>query len=68
VEEAFDVLFAHRWEDERADHGKANLAAVGVAGEHEVDVGEAGVLDDRVDEVRFVTHEEHRGVGHGGDG
>jgi len=68
VEEAFDVLFAHRWKDEWAEHGETDLAAVGVAGEHEVDVGEAWVLDDRVDEVRLVAHEEHRGVWHGRDG
>ena len=57
VEEAVDVLFAHRWKDERADDREADLAAVGVAGEHEVDEREAWVLDYRIDEVWFVAHE-----------
>jgi len=40
---------------------------VSVAGEHHVDEREAGVLDDRIDEVGLVAHEEDRGVGHGRD-
>ncbi len=31
VKEAFNVAFAHGWEDERANDGETNLAAVGVA-------------------------------------
>ncbi len=68
VEEAFYIFFAHRWEDERADDGKANLAAVGVAGEHEVDEREAGMLHDGVDEVRLVAEEDDGRVGVGRNG
>jgi hypothetical protein len=58
VEEAFDVLLAHGWEDERAGEGESDLAAVGVAGEHDIDEGEAGMLHDMVGEVGFVAHED----------
>ena len=68
VEEAFDVFFAHRWEDEWADYREADLSAVSMAGEHHVDEWEAGVFDNGVDEVGFVAHEEYRGVGHRWDG
>ena len=68
VEEAFDVLLAHGREDQRADEGKADLAAVGVAGEHEVDERETWVQDDLFDVVGLVAHEENGGVGAGGDG
>lgn len=43
LEEPLHVLLAHGGEDEWAEDGQADLAAVGVAGEHEVDEGEAGV-------------------------
>jgi hypothetical protein len=68
VEEAFDVLAAHGREDERAGEGQAHLAAVGVAGEHEVDHGEAGVEDDFVGEVGLVDHEEDGGARDGRNG
>jgi hypothetical protein len=68
VEGSLDVLLAHGGKDERADEGEADLAAVGVAGEHEVDEREAGVLDDLVGEVGLVAHEQDGGVGVGGDG
>lgn len=41
---------------------------MGVAGEHEVDERETGVLDYGVDEVGLVAHEDHRRVGVGWDG
>ena len=68
VKGSLDVLLAHRRKDEGADDGEADLAAVGVAGEHEVDEGEAGVLDDLVDVVGLVAHEQDGGLGVGGDG
>ena len=68
AEEAFYILFAHRWKDERAYQRETYLAAVGVAGKHQVDEREAGMLDDGVDEVRLVAHEEYGGVGRAGDG
>ena len=63
LEETFDVLLAHGGKDQGADVGKADLAAVGVAGEHEVDEREAGVKDDLVDVVRLVAHEDDGGAG-----
>ncbi len=45
AEVAFDVLLAHGREDERAEEGEADLAAVGVAGEHEVDERAARVVE-----------------------
>ena len=68
VEHAFDVLLTHGRKDERAEDGEADLAAVGVAGEHEVDEREAGVLDDGLDVVRLVAHEEDGCAGVGRDG
>ena len=68
AEGAFDVLLAHGREDERAEDGQADLAAVGVAGEHGVDPGEAGMADDVVDEVGLVAHEDDGGAGSVGDG
>jgi hypothetical protein len=62
VEKAFDILLAHRGKDERADVGKADLATVGVAGQHDIDERKAGVEDDLVDVVRLMAHEENRGV------
>ena len=38
---------------------------MGVAGEHEVDDGEAGVTDDAVGVVGFVGHEDDGGAGGG---
>ncbi len=67
VEHAFDVLLAHGRKDERADDGEADLAAVGVSGEHEVDEREAGVEDDVFDVVGLVAHEDHRSAGVSGD-
>ena len=66
--EALSKLAAHGREGERANEGKADLAAVGVAGEHEVDQREAGVLDDLVGVVGLVDHEDDGGAGNGGDG
>jgi len=68
VEEAFDVLLAHGGKDQRADEGKADLAAVGVTGEHEVDERKARVVNDLVHVVGLVAHEENGGAGVGGDG
>ena len=68
LEEAFDIFLAHGGEDERAYEGEADLAAVGVAGEHDVDEGEAGVVDDAIGVVGLVAHEDDGGLGVGGDG
>jgi len=67
AEHAFDVLLTHGREDERAEVGEADLAAVGVAREHEVDEREAGVEDDVLDVVRLVAHEDDGCAGVGGD-
>ena len=65
---AFRVLFAHGRQDERAEEGESDLAAVGVAGEHQVDEGCSGVGDDMVCEVGLVRHEEDGAVGFDGEG
>jgi len=63
VEEAFNIFLAHGRKDEGADVGQADLAAVGVAGEHDIDEREARVKDDVVDVIGLVAHEENRGAG-----
>ena len=68
MEEAFDVVLAHGWQDEWADIGETDLAAVGVAGEHDVDEGEAVVEDDVFNVVGLMAHEDYRCVGARGDG
>ena len=65
---ALGVLFAQGRQDERAQEGEPDLASVGVAREHEVDEMAARVGDDFVGEVGFVSHEEDRAVGVGGEG
>lgn len=68
AEEALDVFFAERRQDESADEGQADLASVGVAGEHEIDERETGMLDDGVGVVGLVGHEDDGRSGVGGDG
>ena len=66
--EAFGVFLAHRRQDERTEEGQPDLAAVGVAGKHEVDERTARVGDDVVGIVGFVCHEDDGTVGFGGNG
>jgi len=66
--EPFGVLLAHGRQDEGTDEGEPDLAAVGVAGEHDVDEGAAGVGENFVGVVRLVRHEDDGTVGFGGDG
>ncbi len=68
AEVSFCVLSAHVGEYEGAEEGQAYLSAVGVSGEHEIDEVTAGVLDDLVDVVGLVGHEDDGAVGIGGDG
>lgn len=65
---ALGVLQTHGGQDERAEEGQADLAAVGVAGEHEVDQVAARMLDDVIGKVGFVCHEKDGAVGFGGNG
>ena len=65
---AFGVELAHGGQDEGTEEWKADLASVGVAGEHEVYEIGAGVFEDGVDEVGLVGHEDDGAVGVGGDG
>ena len=65
---AFGILQAHWWQDKRTDKREPDLAAVGVAGQHEVDERTSGVGDDVVGVVGFVGHQNHRSVRFGGDG
>ena len=68
VVEAFGVLLAHRRQDEGAEEGQPDLAAMGVAGEHEVDEGTARMLENVVGEVGLVSHENDGAIGFGGNG
>jgi len=68
VEVAFGVLLAHGWKDEWTEEGEPDLAAVGVAGEHEIDEMAAGMGDDVVGVVGLVCHEDDRAVGLFGEG
>jgi hypothetical protein len=65
---ALDVFLAHGWKDQWTDEGEADLASVGVAGEHGVDEREARMLDDVIGIVGLVAHEQDGGAGGGGDG
>jgi hypothetical protein len=66
--EAFDVLLAPGWEDDGAEEWEADLASVGVAGEHDVDDVAAGMVDDLVGVVGRVAHQQDGAVGAGGEG
>src|SRR5437016_6216555 len=66
--EAFGVLLAHGRQNEGAEEGQADLATVGVAGEHDVDEGAAGVGENVIGVVWLVRHEDAWTVGFGGDG
>ena len=68
VEEARRVELAHGGKGERRQEGKANLTAVGVAGEEDIGEHAARMADDGVGEVRFVAHHEEWGVEMRGDG
>jgi len=68
VEHAFYVLLTHGRQNQRAEDGETDLAAVGVSGEHEVDERKAGVLDDAFDVVRLVAHKDYGCAGVGGNG
>ncbi|MCU1252795.1 MAG: hypothetical protein JWQ49_5824 [Edaphobacter sp.] len=60
---AFRVLLAHGREDERTEEGQPDLAAMRVAGKHEVDERTARVGEDLVGEVGLVRHEQDGTVG-----
>ncbi len=66
--EAFGVLLAHGREDERAEEGEPDLAAMGVTGKHEVDERTARVGEDLVGVVGLVRHEKDGTVWFGGNG
>lgn len=63
AEVALDVLLSEGWENERADEGKSDLAAVGVTSEHQVDEVAAGMLHDVIGVVGLVRHEDDRAIG-----
>ena len=63
-----DIFLAHGRQDERTKTGKADLTAVGVSGEDEVDQRTARVLNNDVSVVGFVGHEDDWSVGFCRDG
>ena len=66
--EALGILLTERRKDERTQKGEPDLAAVRVAGEHEVDEPAPRVGDDIVGVVGLVRHEDDGRVRFGGDG
>ena len=68
AEVALDVFFSQGWEDHRADEGKSDLAAVGVAREHQVDDLAARMVDDGICVIGFMRHQNDRAIGVGGYG
>ena len=67
LKHAFDVLLTHGRQNQWAKDGEADLAAVRVAREHQVDERKAGVEDDILDVVRLMAHEDHGCAGVRGD-
>ena len=65
---ALDILPSHGGKHQRTDERKTELAAVGVAGEHEVDQGKTRVVLKDVDVVGFVDQKDDRRAGFLGDG
>lgn len=63
TEVALDVLLAERWEDEGADEGETDLAAVCVAREHQVDEVTAGMFYDVIRIIGLVGHKDDRTIG-----
>ena len=68
MEETFNVLPSAVREDDWADEGEADLASVGVAGQHEVDQMAARVGEYVIGEVGGVAHEQDRAIGFPGNG
>lgn len=62
---AFRIFLSHGRQYKRPQERKPDLAAVGVTGEHEVDEGPAGLLDNTVGVVGFVCHENDGAIGVG---
>lgn len=60
---ALRIELAVGWQGKGAEAGDADLTAVGVAGEDEIDMLSAGVGEDRVGEVGLVRHEQDGCVG-----
>ena len=68
LEHAFYILPSDGRQDEGTDVGEADLAAVGVAREHQVDEREAGMKDDLFDLIGLVAHEDYGRTRVGRDG
>jgi hypothetical protein len=60
AEEALDIFLAQRGKGHGGQEGEANLPAMRVAAEHELDRWSGRVLEKLVDEVRLVTQQEDR--------
>ena len=58
MEESFGVDFTHGWKHERAEEGQPDLAAVGVAGEHDIDQLPARMLTHDVGVVGLMRHQD----------
>ena len=56
MKKAFDILPAQRWHIHGAEKRQAHLAAVRVAGKHQID---ASMTNDAIGEVRLVRQQNH---------
>lgn len=63
MKEAFGIVLAHGRQDEWSEEGKAYLAAVSMASEHEIDKLSAGMLDDCVGVVGLMRHQQDGRIG-----
>lgn len=68
AEETFGVFFTHRRKHKRAHEGQPNLAAVGVAREHDIDEMAAWMPQNNVSVVGLMSHQNYRAVGLRRDG
>ncbi len=65
---SLNIFFSHWRQDEGADERQADLAAMGVAGEHEINERESRVENHLFHVIRLVAHEQHRRLGIGRNG
>ncbi len=65
---ALGIELAHGRENERANQGETDLAAVRMTGKHEVDQREAWMALEDLDVIRFVDKVEDRSARVGGNG
>lgn len=63
LEVAFGVNLPHGWKHQRAQKGQADLTAVSVSGQDQIDQRTSRVPEHGIGVVGFMCHEDYRGVG-----